>query len=49
MDLDARVRTEIKPFKGKVWVYAKNLETGAIYSLDGDQRLSNILIESLGR
>jgi beta-lactamase class A len=38
-DLDARVRTEVKPFNGKVWIYAKNLETGATYSLNGDQRV----------
>ncbi len=34
--LDERVRAEIAGFKGKVWVYAKNLDTGATYDLGGD-------------
>jgi len=33
------VRSEIAPFKGKVWIYAKNLDSGATYSLDGDERV----------
>lgn len=37
--LNARVRSEIASFKGKVWIYAKNLDTGATYSLDGDERV----------
>ena len=36
--LDARIRAEIATFKGQVWLYAKNLDTGASYSLNGDQR-----------
>ena len=56
MDLDTRVRTEIKPFKGKVWLYAKNLETGEIYSLNGDERVRTastiklaIMVEAFAR
>jgi beta-lactamase class A len=36
--LDAQVRAEITRFKGQVWLHAKNLDTGASYSLNGDQR-----------
>lgn len=38
-DLDARIRAVVTPFKGKVWIYAKNLDTGATYSLNGDERV----------
>ncbi|MDQ3685876.1 MAG: class A beta-lactamase-related serine hydrolase [Acidobacteriota bacterium] len=34
--LDERVRAEIAGFKGKVWLHAKNLDTGATYDLGGD-------------
>jgi beta-lactamase class A len=34
-----RVRAEIAPFKGKVYLFAKNLDTGATYSLNGDERV----------
>src|SRR5438552_1427830 len=37
--LDVRVRAEISPFKGKVFVFAKNLETGQTYSFNGDERV----------
>jgi beta-lactamase class A len=37
--LDTRVRAEITPFKGKVFVFAKNLDTGAEYSYNGDERV----------
>jgi len=37
--LDTHIRAEIAPFKGKVWIYAKNLDTGATYSLNGDERV----------
>src|ERR1051325_9715913 len=37
--LDARVRAEIAPFKGKVMLFAKNLDTGATYSLNADERV----------
>lgn len=36
--LDAQIRAEIAKFKGQVWLHAKNLDTGASYSLNGDQR-----------
>ena len=38
-ELDARVREEVAAFKGKVFLYAKNLDTGAAYSLAGDERV----------
>ena len=34
--LDRRVRAEVATFNGTVTLYAKNLDTGAEYSLDGD-------------
>lgn len=34
--LDERVRGEVAGFKGRVWLYAKNLDTGATYDLGGD-------------
>jgi beta-lactamase class A len=37
--LDARVRAEITPFKGKVFLFAKNLDTGQTYSYNGDERV----------
>ena len=37
--LDSRVRAEVVPFKGKVFLYAKNLDTGETYSFDGDERV----------
>jgi beta-lactamase class A len=37
--LDALVRAEITPFKGKVSLFAKNLDTGATYSFNGDERV----------
>jgi beta-lactamase class A len=37
--LDARVRAEIVPFKGKVSLFAKNLDTGETYSFNGDERV----------
>ena len=37
--LDSRVRAEITPFKGKVFLYAKNLDTGETYSFNGDERV----------
>src|SRR5580765_5182810 len=54
--LDARIRTAIKPFQGKVWIYAKNLDTGATYSLSGDERVRTastiklaIMVEAFAR
>ena len=37
--LDVRVRAEISPFKGKVFVFARNLESGQTYSFNGDERV----------
>ncbi len=37
--LDTLVRTEIAPFKGKVFLFAKNLDTGVSYSFNGDERV----------
>lgn len=54
--LDARVRTEITPFKGKVFLFAKNLDTGETFSIDGDERVRTastikiaVMIEAFGR
>ncbi|HVF43764.1 MAG TPA: serine hydrolase [Pyrinomonadaceae bacterium] len=35
--LDRRVRAEVAAFNGNVYLYAKNLDTGAEYSLNGDE------------
>jgi beta-lactamase class A len=37
--LDERVKAALADFKGKVWIYAKNLDSGKIYSLRGDERV----------
>src|SRR2546427_12895925 len=37
--LDTRIRAEITPFKGKVFLFAKNLDTGETYSYNGDERV----------
>jgi beta-lactamase class A len=37
--LDARVRSEAAAFSGTVRLYAKNLDTGAAYSLGGEERV----------
>src|SRR5213595_3592949 len=37
--LNSRVRAEVNSFKGKVFLYAKNLDTGQTYSYNGDQRV----------
>src|SRR6266436_2545277 len=54
--LDARVRAETTPFKGKVFLFAKNLDTGETYSLGGDERVRTastikiaVMIEAFGR
>ena len=54
--LDARLRAETAPFKGKVFLFAKNLETGKTYSLEGDERVRTastikiaVMIEAFGR
>jgi beta-lactamase class A len=37
--LDSQIRAEIAPFKGKVYLFAKNLDTGQTYSYQGDERV----------
>jgi beta-lactamase class A len=37
--LDVRMRAEVLAFKGRVSLYAKNLDTGAVYDLGGDERV----------
>src|SRR5438093_5611331 len=37
--LDARIRAEITPFKGRVFLFARNLDTGQTYSYNGDERV----------
>lgn len=36
---DALIRAETAPFKGKVYLFAKNLDTGVTYSFNGDERV----------
>lgn len=36
--LDDQIRNAISGFQGKVWIYAKNLDTGREYSLRGDEQ-----------
>ena len=54
--LDQRVRAELKQFKGKVRLFAKNLDTGAVYELGGDDRVPTastikiaIMVEAFAR
>lgn len=54
--LDARVRAEVSTFKGKVFLYAKNLDTGQTYSFNGDERVRTastikiaVMIEAFAR
>jgi len=54
--LDARINSEIAAFKGKVFVYAKNLETGKTFSSNGDERVRTastikvaVMIEAFAR
>jgi beta-lactamase class A len=54
--LDRRVRAEIENFSGSVRLYAKNLDTGAVYSLGGDERVRTastikvaIMVEAFAR
>jgi beta-lactamase class A len=37
--LDAAIKAEVAAIKGNVWIYAKNLDTGATYDLRGDERV----------
>jgi len=54
--LDQRVRAEVSQFKGKVSLFAKNLDTGAVYELGGDERVATastikiaIMVEAFAR
>jgi beta-lactamase class A len=53
---DARIRAETLPFKGRVSLFARNLETGQEYSLNGDERVRTastikiaVMIEAFAR
>jgi len=37
--LDILVRAEIAPLKGKAYLFAKNLDTGVTYAVNGDERV----------
>jgi len=54
--LEQRVRAELTQFKGKVRLFAKNLDTGAVYELGGDDRVQTastikiaIMVEAFAR
>src|SRR5438067_2365136 len=54
--LDSQIRAEISPFKGKVFVFARNLDTGQTYSYNGDERVRTastikiaVMIEAFAR
>jgi beta-lactamase class A len=55
-NLDEQVKKEVASFKGNVSLYAKNLETGETYSLNGDERVRTastikiaVMIEAFAR
>ncbi len=37
--LDERINSTVADFKGKVWIFAKNLDTGKEYSLRGEEQV----------
>lgn len=37
--LDEKVKSEIADFKGKIWIYAKNLDTGKEYGVRADEQV----------
>jgi beta-lactamase class A len=54
--LDSRIHAEIDPFKGKVFLFAKNLDSGETYSYSGDERVRTastikvaVMIEAFAR
>ncbi len=56
LTLDKRVRGEVAQFKGKVSLFAKNLDTGSVYTLGGDDRVPTastiklaIMVEAFAR
>ncbi len=56
LELDKRVHAEVGQFKGKVSLFAKNLDTGNVYEFGGDDRVQTastiklaIMIEAFAR
>lgn len=54
--IDTLVHAEISPFKGRVFLFAKNLDTGLAYSFNGDERVRTastikvaVMIEAFSR
>ena len=54
--LDEQIKTLVSSFKGKVSLYAKNLDTGETYSLNPDERVRTastikiaVMIEAFAR
>jgi beta-lactamase class A len=54
--IEPRVRAELSSFKGKVYFFAKNLDSGETYSYNGDERVKTastikiaVMIEAFGR
>jgi beta-lactamase class A len=54
--LDARIKKEAANFKGKVFLFAKNLDTGATYNFNGDEKVRTastiktaIMVEAFAR
>ena len=37
--LDSQIRAEVANFKGKIYLFARNLDTGETYSYNGDERV----------
>src|SRR3712207_2559337 len=37
--LDEKIKAELANFSGKVWIYAKNLDTGKDYALRADEQV----------
>ncbi len=37
--LDERIKAEVSDFKGKVWIYAKNIDTGKEFGLRADEQV----------
>lgn len=54
--LDEQIKAEVASFKGKVFIFAKNLDTGETYALDADERVRTastikiaVMIEAFAR
>jgi beta-lactamase class A len=54
--LNTKVLAEVSPFKGKIYLFAKNLDTGETYSYNGDERVKTastikiaVMIEAFAR